>query len=61
VEDHPTAALFQAFYEQLSRQGNTDPVSALRRAQLAIARSPEGAQWGPAAWAAFEVIGASAR
>jgi len=60
VDDRSTAVLFQAFYEELSRQGNTDPVSALRAAQLRVLRSPDGADWGPAAWAAFEVIGASA-
>lgn len=59
VDDRPTAILFQAFYEELSRQGNTDPVSALRAAQVKVLRSRDGAEWGPAAWAAFEVIGAS--
>lgn len=58
VDDRPTAELFQAFYQEISRGGDTDPASALRQAQLRLLRSPEEALRSPSSWAAFEVIGA---
>jgi len=57
VDDRATVSLFEAFYQAL--QGGADPVDALRRAQLEMLHSKNRADHSPAAWAAFEVIGAS--
>jgi CHAT domain-containing protein len=58
VDDQPTSQLFQAFHSSL--RAGSDPVSALREAQIGLLRGSEEAFRSPEAWAAFEVIGASA-
>lgn len=58
VDDQPTSRLFQAFH-RLLRDGS-DPVSALREAQIGLLQGSEKDFQSPEAWAAFEVIGASA-
>ena len=59
VDDQETAALFAAFHQFLA--AGEDPVDALRKAQLQRLHAG-GGQAGRSmrAWAAFEVIGASA-
>jgi hypothetical protein len=57
VDDQPTSRLFQAFHQSL--RAGSDPVSALREAQIGLLRGPEADFQSPEAWAAFEVIGAS--
>ncbi len=59
IDDRPTAALFAAFYRNLFAGDN--PAEALRKAQLELLHSRREADRSPAAWGAFEVIGASAR
>jgi CHAT domain-containing protein/tetratricopeptide (TPR) repeat protein len=56
VGDGPTALLFEAFHRRL--RAGADPVTALRDAQLTLLRN-RGPESSPAAWGAFEVIGAS--
>jgi CHAT domain-containing protein len=58
VDDQATADLFDGFYQFLL--GGDDPVDALRKAQLGMLRGGNLADRPPQAWAAFEVIGASA-
>lgn len=58
VDDHTTAVLFGGFYRRLL--GGSDPASALRDAQLSLLHGGDEAARSPAAWGAFEVIGASA-
>lgn len=58
VDDEATAQLFKVFHRNLLAGG--DPVEALRAAQLEMLRSPDKKYRSPGAWAAFEVIGASA-
>lgn len=58
VDDQPTSRLFQAFHRSL--RAGSDPVSALREAQIGLLRESEEDFGSPEAWAAFEVIGASA-
>jgi CHAT domain-containing protein len=58
VDDSATARLFEVFHHKL--QAGVDPVDALRAAQLEMLRSPDQKDRSPWAWAAFEVIGASA-
>ncbi|HEX3127703.1 MAG TPA: CHAT domain-containing protein [Thermoanaerobaculia bacterium] len=58
VDDQPTSRLFQAFHQSL-RTGS-DPVSALRDAQIGLLKGRDTEFQSPEAWAAFEVIGASA-
>lgn len=58
VDDQATADLFDGFYRFLL--GGDDPVDALRKAQLGMLRGGNPADRPPQAWAAFEVIGASA-
>ena len=58
VDDRATADLFDSFYQFLL--GGDDPVDALRKAQLGMLRGGNTADRPPQAWAAFEVIGASA-
>jgi CHAT domain-containing protein len=58
VDDRPTATLFTAFHRNLT--AGDDPMKALRKAQLALLRGGDEAERSPAAWGAFEVIGASA-
>ena len=59
VDDRPTAVLFDAFHRYL--WNGEDPVDALRSAQLGMLRGGNPADRSPRAWAAFEVIGASAK
>jgi CHAT domain-containing protein len=59
VDDRSTADLFDAFHQRLS--AGEDPVEALRNAQLAMLHGSKAADRPPRAWAAFEVIGASAQ
>ena len=58
VNDRTTARLFQVFHQRL--RAGADPGTALRDAQLTLLRSP-GPESSPAAWGAFEVIGAGMR
>jgi CHAT domain-containing protein/tetratricopeptide (TPR) repeat protein len=58
VDDHTTAMLFSDFYRRLF--AGSDPASALRGAQLSLLHADDEAARSPAAWGAFEVIGASA-
>lgn len=58
VDDEATAHLFESFHRHYS--ANSDPVEALREAQLDMIRSENKNDRSPWAWAAFEVIGASA-
>jgi CHAT domain-containing protein len=58
VDDEATAHLFDAFHRHYQASG--DPVEALRKAQLDMLHSPNKNYRSPSAWAAFEVIGASA-
>ncbi|HEY0558351.1 MAG TPA: CHAT domain-containing protein [Thermoanaerobaculia bacterium] len=58
VADRPTADLLDGFHRRL--WDGADPVDALREAQLAMIRGGDPADRSPQAWAAFEVIGASA-
>jgi CHAT domain-containing protein len=58
VDDSATARLFEVFHHKL--QAGVDPVDALRAAQLEMLRSRNKTDRSPWAWAAFEVIGASA-
>lgn len=58
VDDGATARLFEAFHRNLLASG--DPADALREAQLGMLRSLNEKDRSPWAWAAFEVIGASA-
>jgi len=58
VDDSATARLFEVFHHKL--QAGVDPVDALRAAQLEMLRSRSKTDRSPWAWAAFEVIGASA-
>jgi CHAT domain-containing protein/tetratricopeptide (TPR) repeat protein len=57
--DQPTAALLTAFHHHLL--AGDDPARALRKAQLGLLHASSEADRSPAAWGAFEVIGASAR
>jgi CHAT domain-containing protein len=57
VDDQPTSRLFQAFHRAL--RAGSDPVSALREAQIGLLRGAEEEFRDPGAWAAFEVTGAS--
>ena len=59
VDDAATARLSQAFHKKLL--DGRDPVDALREAQLGMLRSKDKKDQSPRAWAAFEVIGASAQ
>lgn len=59
VDDETTGTLLYAFHRNLLV--HPDPARALREAQLASLRSRNEKQRSPAAWGAFEVIGASAR
>ena len=58
VDDEATARLFEAFHGNYQKTG--DPVIALRDAQLKMLHSSNKKDRSPWAWAAFEVIGASA-
>ena len=58
VDDRATADLFDAFYRFLL--AGDDPVDALRKAQRGMLHGDKPADRPPQAWAAFEVIGASA-
>ena len=58
VDDGATAHLFETFHRNLLNGG--DAVDALREAQLDMLKSPNEKYRSPWAWAAFEVIGASA-
>jgi CHAT domain-containing protein/tetratricopeptide (TPR) repeat protein len=58
VDDDATARLFDAFHHHLL--AGSDPVDALRLAQRAMLGSQHEKNRSPRAWAAFEVIGASA-
>ena len=58
VDDEATARLFEAFHTYYQESG--DPVEALRKAQLKMLHSTNKNDKSPSAWAAFEVIGASA-
>jgi CHAT domain-containing protein len=58
VADRPTADLLDGFHRRL--WDGADPVDALREAQLGMIRGGDPADRSPRAWAAFEVIGASA-
>jgi CHAT domain-containing protein/tetratricopeptide (TPR) repeat protein len=55
VDDAKTRPLMVAFHRAYSTSG--DGPEALRRAQLAILRSPDPALRTPAAWAAFRYVG----
>jgi tetratricopeptide (TPR) repeat protein len=59
VDDRTTAELLDAFHRRL--WDGADSVDALREAQLGMLRGGDAAGRSPRAWAAFEVIGASAR
>ncbi|HEV2851556.1 MAG TPA: CHAT domain-containing protein [Thermoanaerobaculia bacterium] len=59
VDDAATAKLSDEFHKKLLAGG--DPVDALREAQLGMLRSENKKEQSPRAWAAFEVIGASAQ
>jgi len=59
VDDRTTADLLDAFHRRL--WDGEDPVDALREAQLGMLRGTDAAGRSPRAWAAFEVIGASAK
>jgi tetratricopeptide (TPR) repeat protein len=59
VDDRTTADLLDAFHRRL--WDGADPVDALREAQLGMLRGTDAADRSPRAWAAFEVIGASAK
>ena len=58
VDDEATAHLFGFFHDELVK--GTDPVDALRAAQLKMLESNNKRDRLPSSWAAFEVIGASA-
>lgn len=58
VDDAATANLSRAFHNKLL--AGSDPVDALREAQLGMLRGKNEKDKLPRAWAAFEVIGASA-
>ena len=57
VDDKATAQLSKAFHTNLL--AGSDPVDALRKAQLGMLQNKK--DQSPRAWAAFEVIGASAQ
>lgn len=59
VDDRPTADLLDAFHRRL--WDGADPVDALREAELGMLQGKDAADRSPRAWAAFEVIGASAK
>jgi CHAT domain-containing protein len=67
VDDKETSVLFDAFHQAWASrrdavaEGARDPVDALRAAQLAMIHSSQPADRSPRAWAAFEVLGASAQ
>lgn len=58
VDDEATARLFKFFHDNFVK--GADPVEALRTAQLEMLKSDDPKDRLPSAWAAFEVIGASA-
>lgn len=58
VDDEATARLLQSFHKRF-QQGD-DAATALRQAQLSMLASPDTALRSPAAWGAFEVLGAAA-
>jgi hypothetical protein len=58
VDDRVTAELFDAFYRFLA--AGSDPVDALRKAQLEMLHGTGKTARSMRAWGAFEVIGASA-
>ena len=58
VDDRATAGLFDRFHRFLI--AGDDPVDALRKAQLELLHGSDPRDRSPRAWAAFEVIGASA-
>jgi CHAT domain-containing protein len=55
VDDETTRALFYEFHHILSR--TSDPVSALREAQLSLLRSGKGTLASPSSWGAFIALG----
>jgi CHAT domain-containing protein len=55
IEDQMATQLLRAFYARLTRV--SDPVVALRDAQLSLLRSSNSNLRDPAAWAAFELFG----
>lgn len=57
IEDRMAAQLLRAFYVRLTQM--SDPVVALRDAQLSLLRSSDPNLRNPAAWAAFELLGAN--
>ncbi len=59
VADRPTADLFDVFHRHL--WNGATAVDALRQAQLGMIRGGNPGNRSPRAWAAFEVIGASAK
>jgi len=58
IADRPTAALLAAFHRHL--RAGSQPAEALRKAQIELLHSSQETERSPAAWGAFEVIGASA-
>ncbi|PYQ62914.1 MAG: hypothetical protein DMF53_11895 [Acidobacteria bacterium] len=59
VDDRTTADLLDTFQRRL--WDGAEPVEALREAQLGMLQGKDAADRSPRAWAAFEVIGASAK
>jgi CHAT domain-containing protein len=55
VSDEASRALFAAFYRNL--RGGSEPVIALRDAQLRLLRGPDANLQSPAAWAPFISVG----
>ena len=56
IEDQTAARFLRAFYARLAQV--SDPVVALRDAQLSLLTSSDQELRNPAAWAAFELFGA---